>query len=284
MKKLDEWYQAQLQVMSQVYGQAENYEQMLTEFTKTYGQLRISLVEQEEAEKERIRSEYMRKIDSYYDELDRIRRDAQVQALREAGENLEAEQLLLDQWLQNRLEAIDRDLGATQEAYLLKQEYQQEYNRQLAELEKKYKPAKLGVAPEKPGAGGIKLSRITGETRDLLVSLLTPLKALDKLPALFDSMRMALYQVRDAIFSWGGEVQLASVNGLGTTLDAIMGEAKSIETSIRIDNLTIEVQEVADIEDVDGLSTSINRELGKRVLIDNRLTGRGITVLGGSMT
>jgi len=49
--------------------------------------------------------------------------------------------------------------------------------------------------------GGVQISEITGPTRDLLIELLSPLKSLDILPGLFESMRDAILQMRDAFLA-----------------------------------------------------------------------------------
>ena len=59
----------------------------------------------------------------------------------------------------------------------------------------------INNAINNPQAGGVQISEITGPTRDLLVELLSPLKSLDILPGLFDTMRDAILQMRDAFLS-----------------------------------------------------------------------------------
>lgn len=92
--------------------------------------------------------------------------------------------------------------------------------------------------------GGIHISEITGASRDILVDLLSPLRRLDILPQLFDSLRTAIYEMRDALLGSGG-------NG----------------ASVHIDNITITAEQGMEHE-------SFNVWLGTEVLQQRRLAGR----------
>lgn len=68
---------------------------------------------------------------------------------------------------------------------------------------------------------GTQISEITGPTRDLLISLLSPLRNLDILPGLFESMRTAIYEMRDAFLGYEIPVSpapaLVAAGGAGNT-------------------------------------------------------------------
>lgn len=84
-----------------------------------------------------------------------------------------------------------------------------------------------GEAGAAPGKQGTQISEITGPTRDLLVSLLSPLKSLDMLPGLFASMETAIYEMRDAFLSGAPAPALAGASAAGGAfhIDMLVVEA-----------------------------------------------------------
>jgi len=81
-----------------------------------------------------------------------------------------------------------------------------------------------GATPKKQGT---QISEITGPTRDLLVSLLSPLKSLDLLPGLFASMETAIYEMRDAFLGGAPAPALAGASAAGGAfhIDMLVVEA-----------------------------------------------------------
>ena len=110
-----------------------------------------------------------------------------------------------------------------------------------------------------PGASkksGTQISEITGPTRDILISLLSPLKSLDILPGLFDSMRTAIYEMRDAMLGYSYDLAPAGAGGaLGDTF--------------RIDTLVIEAS-VTNATDLDALMRTMGDKA--RVVVKGRGT------------
>ena len=88
---------------------------------------------------------------------------------------------------------------------------------------------------------GTQISEITGPTRDLLISLLSPLRNLDILPGLFDSMRTAIYEMRDAFL--GYEIPVAPAPALVA--------AGGAGNTFVIEYMNVEVPDSASMRDVD---------------------------------
>jgi len=95
--------------------------------------------------------------------------------------------------------------------------------------------------PQQSRKSGTQISEITGPTRDLLISLLSPLRNLDILPGLFDSMRTAIYEMRDAFLGYEIPVSpapaLVAAGGTGNTFV--------------IEYMNVEVPDSASMRDVD---------------------------------
>lgn len=111
----------------------------------------------------------------------------------------------------------------------------------------------IGAEVTQPVGGGVQISAITGETRDILVDLLTPLKNLNILASLMEAMTRAIYEMRDAFL--GKNLRAGGNNGNG---------------EITIENVNINVAQAANAGDVE----LINRNLAIAVNREKRLLGR----------
>jgi hypothetical protein len=119
---------------------------------------------------------------------------------------------------------------------------------------------KLTAEEAKQSGESIQISQITGPTRDLFVGLLEPLRNLNILPALMESMRNAIYEMRDAFL------------GKQMPGDSYSAPKEETETTsnVSIETVNINVQKASDAADIDYL----NRTLSDASRREQRLLGR----------
>jgi tape measure domain-containing protein len=119
----------------------------------------------------------------------------------------------------------------------------------------------VAVTPHRPprqAGPAVQISAITGPTRDILVSLLKPLRNLNVLPALFARMVKSIDSMRDAF--------LGNVNGAPQRPNGTTGASDNIA----IENININVDTTADIADIDALDRNLSRAARR----EKRLLGR----------
>jgi hypothetical protein len=110
------------------------------------------------------------------------------------------------------------------------------------------------IGVEKKEGGGVKISAITGPTRDLLIGLLTPLKNLSILPSLMEAMTRAIYEMRDAF--------------LGRNI--VPSAMPAFSEGVAVENVNIYVDKAADIMDINQLDQNLSRAVRR----ERRLLGR----------
>lgn len=97
------------------------------------------------------------------------------------------------------------------------------------------------------GSAGTQISEITGPSRDLLVSTLSPLNVLNTLPSYFQGMEKAIYDMRDAFL------------GVGAVEGAVTRGVASIVNEYHISNVTINNNDKTTFDDImDSLGKRVN--------------------------